>query len=173
MQLCLFEDDTAAQLRPLSWFRPVWELRCGAFSLRERTVRLLGPGREILHARAYLRPVVREAYPGAVPAGAASGGLTAVNGRLLMTEPLASALRKERGEVCYAAAGVPVEVIPGITAIQALAAAHRIPLNRIAEAVTITTGRKLAAWRVTLPPTSTVEMTQAFTFKVCPAELAA
>ncbi len=36
------------------------------------------------------------------------------------------------------------EVIPGITAIQALAAAHRIPLNRIAEAVTITTGRKLA-----------------------------
>lgn len=38
-----------------------------------------------------------------------------------------------------------VEVIPGITAIQALAAAHKIPLNRIAEAVTITTGRKLAA----------------------------
>jgi precorrin-6A synthase len=37
------------------------------------------------------------------------------------------------------------EVIPGITAIQALAAAHRIPLNRIAEAVTITTGRKLNA----------------------------
>ena len=37
------------------------------------------------------------------------------------------------------------EVIPGITAIQALAAAHKIPLNRIAEAVTITTGRQLAA----------------------------
>jgi precorrin-6A synthase len=44
-------------------------------------------------------------------------------------------------------AGLPFDydVIPGITAIQALAAAHRIPLNRIAEAVTITTGRKLAA----------------------------
>ena len=37
------------------------------------------------------------------------------------------------------------EVIPGITAIQALAAAHKIPLSRIAEAVTITTGRKLAS----------------------------
>jgi precorrin-6A synthase len=36
------------------------------------------------------------------------------------------------------------EVIPGVTAIQALASAHKIPLNRIAEAVTITTGRKLA-----------------------------
>jgi precorrin-6A synthase len=39
---------------------------------------------------------------------------------------------------------VDYDVIPGITAIQALAAAHRIPLNRVAEAVTITTGRKLA-----------------------------
>ncbi|MFZ5783056.1 MAG: precorrin-6A synthase (deacetylating) [Pseudomonadota bacterium] len=39
---------------------------------------------------------------------------------------------------------IEVEVIPGITAIQALAAAHRIPLNRVAEAVTITTGRRLA-----------------------------
>ena len=45
----------------------------------------------------------------------------------------------------HAGTAFDYEVIPGITAIQALAAAHRIPLNRIAEAVTITTGRKLAA----------------------------
>ena len=36
------------------------------------------------------------------------------------------------------------EVIPGITSIQALAAKHRISLNRIGEPVLITTGRKLA-----------------------------
>jgi precorrin-6A synthase len=36
------------------------------------------------------------------------------------------------------------EVIPGITSVQALTARHRIPLNRIGESVTITTGRKLA-----------------------------
>jgi precorrin-6A synthase len=35
------------------------------------------------------------------------------------------------------------EVIPGITSIQALAARHRIPLNRIGEPVHITTGRRL------------------------------
>jgi precorrin-6A synthase len=39
---------------------------------------------------------------------------------------------------------IDVAVFPGITAIQALAAAHRIPLNRIAETVAITTGRQLA-----------------------------
>ena len=38
-----------------------------------------------------------------------------------------------------------VEIVPGITAIQALTAAHGIALNRIGEPVHITTGRKLAA----------------------------
>ncbi|SMQ60521.1 precorrin-6A synthase (deacetylating) [Devosia lucknowensis] len=38
---------------------------------------------------------------------------------------------------------VRIEVIPGITAIQALTAAHGIALNRIGEPVTITTGRQL------------------------------
>lgn len=38
-----------------------------------------------------------------------------------------------------------VEIVPGISAVQALAAAHRIPLNRVGEAVTVTTGRRVAA----------------------------
>jgi precorrin-6A synthase len=38
-----------------------------------------------------------------------------------------------------------IRVIPGITSIQALTAAHAIPLNRLAEPVVITTGRKLRA----------------------------
>ena len=37
------------------------------------------------------------------------------------------------------------EVIPGISSVQALAARHKIALNRIGEPVLITTGRKLAA----------------------------
>jgi precorrin-6A synthase len=36
------------------------------------------------------------------------------------------------------------EVIPGITSVQALTARHRIPLNRVARPVEITTGRRLA-----------------------------
>ena len=38
---------------------------------------------------------------------------------------------------------VTVKVVPGITSIQALTAAHAITLNEIGEAVTITTGRQL------------------------------
>jgi precorrin-6A synthase len=37
------------------------------------------------------------------------------------------------------------DVIPGITAVQALTARHRIPLNDIGEPVLITTGRQLRA----------------------------
>ena len=40
-------------------------------------------------------------------------------------------------------AGVSVKVIPGITSLQALTAAHAIPLNTLAAPVTITTGRQL------------------------------
>jgi precorrin-6A synthase len=36
------------------------------------------------------------------------------------------------------------EVIPGISAVHALTARHRIPLNRVGGAVQITTGRRLA-----------------------------
>jgi precorrin-6A synthase len=43
---------------------------------------------------------------------------------------------------------VEIEVVPGISSVQVLAARHRIPLNRIGEAVHITTGRNLAAGHV-------------------------
>ena len=39
---------------------------------------------------------------------------------------------------------VEYEVIPGISAVQGLAARHRVALNRIGESICITTGRKLA-----------------------------
>lgn len=45
---------------------------------------------------------------------------------------------KARGALAF-----DYEVIPGITSVQALAARHRIALNRIGEPVRITTGRKL------------------------------
>jgi precorrin-6A synthase len=45
-----------------------------------------------------------------------------------------------RGRVAF-----DYEVIPGISSLQLLAARHRIPWNRVAGAVQITTGRRLAA----------------------------
>ncbi len=47
------------------------------------------------------------------------------------------------GIVAAAPERYAMEVIPGITAVQALAAHHGIPFNRVGEAISITTGRRL------------------------------
>lgn len=45
---------------------------------------------------------------------------------------------------CKGRLDLDYEVVPGISSVQALAAAHKIPLNRIGESIMLTTGRKLA-----------------------------
>ena len=60
------------------------------------------------------------------------------------------------------------DVIPGITAIQALTARHRIPLNDIGEPVLITTGRRLAADG--LAGSAVVMLDGDCAFRSCPPE---
>jgi len=67
----------------------------------------------------------------------------------------------ERVDISY-------DVIPGITAIQALTARHRIPLNDIGEPVLITTGRRLADDG--LVGTAVVMLDGDCAFRSCPPE---
>jgi precorrin-6A synthase len=60
------------------------------------------------------------------------------------------------------------DVIPGITAIQALTARHRIPLNEIGEPVLITTGRQLRAHG--LVGSAVVMLDADCSFAACPAD---
>ena len=63
---------------------------------------------------------------------------------------------------------IDYDVIPGITAIQALTARHRIPLNDIGEPVLITTGRRLAADG--LAGSAVVMLDGDCAFRSCPPE---
>ncbi|MDC7818443.1 precorrin-6A synthase (deacetylating) [Pseudomonas sp. BLCC-B112] len=56
-----------------------------------------------------------------------------------------STLRILQQILASGAAQFEYQVIPGITSVQALAAQHKVPLNRIGRSVEITTGRRLAA----------------------------
>jgi precorrin-6A synthase len=60
------------------------------------------------------------------------------------------------------------DVIPGITAIQALTARHRIPLNDVGEPVLITTGRRLAVDG--LSGTAVVMLDGDCAFRSCPPQ---
>jgi precorrin-6A synthase len=62
---------------------------------------------------------------------------------------------------------IDYDVIPGVTAIQALTARHRIPLNDIGEPVLITTGRQLR--ETGLDGTAVVMLDAECSFLGCPA----
>jgi len=64
-----------------------------------------------------------------------------------------------------------VDVIPGITAVQALTARHRIPLNEIGEPVLITTGRQLREHGLAGSGSATVVvmLDADCSFQTCPA----
>jgi len=59
------------------------------------------------------------------------------------TEPAATASLPTIDDIRAAGFEIEVEVIPGISAVQALCARHGIPLNRTGETVTITTARRV------------------------------
>lgn len=106
MHLCLFEDSYARQFLPLTYFRPVYDLRCGMLSLRERITSYLAPTSVSLLTRDYLADVVREENPNCevntVTSG--SGACLFVNGRTIMTSGLSRHLRKA-GSDCLFVAG--------------------------------------------------------------------
>lgn len=60
------------------------------------------------------------------------------------------------------------DVIPGITAVQALTARHRIPLNEVGEPVAITTGRQLRAHG--LAGSAVVMLDGECSFQACPPD---
>jgi precorrin-6A synthase len=66
------------------------------------------------------------------------------------------------------AADITYDVIPGITAIQALTARHRIPLNDVGEPVLITTGRQLRAHG--MAGSAVVMLDGECSFQTCPPE---
>jgi precorrin-6A synthase len=84
-------------------------------------------------ARIWATAIATELDPGGVGAFLAWGDPSLYDSTLRILDAVAADI-----DISY-------DVIPGITAIQALAARHRIPLNEVGEPVLITTGRQLRA----------------------------
>ena len=62
--LCIFEDVHFKNLHPLVYFRPVYDLRCGILTLREKIQRSYPQAEVVLHTRKYLESVLRNNNPG-------------------------------------------------------------------------------------------------------------
>lgn len=110
MHLCLFEDASSNTLLPLTYFRPVYDLRCGMFSLRERIVRILRPARISLLVRGYLAGLLREENPHVEINDVSSDACLFVNGRVIMTSELGRRLQKMKEDAIIVAQGEIVAI---------------------------------------------------------------
>jgi precorrin-6A synthase len=107
-------------------------------------------------AAVWSEAIERELEPDGVGAFLAWGDPSLYDSTLRILDAVA-----QRVEIDY-------DVVPGITAIQALTARHRIPLNDIGEPVLITTGRRLAADG--LAGCAVVMLDGDCAFRACPPE---
>ncbi|WP_375485696.1 precorrin-6A synthase (deacetylating) [uncultured Mycobacterium sp.] len=107
-------------------------------------------------AQVWSTAIAAELQPGGVGAFLAWGDPSLYDSTLRILEAVAAEI-----DISY-------DVIPGITAVQALTARHRIPLNEVGEPVLITTGRQLRAHG--LAGSAVVMLDGECSFRVCSAD---
>ncbi|NOZ20461.1 MAG: hypothetical protein GXP25_05160 [Planctomycetes bacterium] len=103
MKLCIFEDEKFDNLYPLTYLRPVFELKCGATSLEEKIIRAF-PGADVCY---FVREWIVESYkarangrPVNDMAALMGDDLLMVNGRLLMKDVDLSVEGEDEVGVC-------------------------------------------------------------------------
>jgi UDP-N-acetylglucosamine diphosphorylase/glucosamine-1-phosphate N-acetyltransferase len=125
MHLCVFEDIHSVNLLPLTYFRPVYDLRCGALSLRDRIVAFLAPGSVSLFARDYLTNVLKEENPRCEVNKVSAESCLFVNGRLVMTAANAKTLKKGKDDTLFLANGTIAAVrLSGKNLVSALSSGY-------------------------------------------------
>ncbi|MDP3900324.1 MAG: GlmU family protein [bacterium] len=60
MQICIFEDKKANNFYPLTLSRPVWEMRCGIFTLAQKIIKYQPRASYCYHCRKYLQPMAKK-----------------------------------------------------------------------------------------------------------------
>ncbi len=92
MQFCIYEDNAYTSFLPLTHLRPVFDLRCGIFTLAERIDRVLPARHRFVSARSSLLPMLeRPSAPG--PRAKIDETLVLINGRALADRELQKVLR--------------------------------------------------------------------------------
>ena len=96
--ICIFEDSEYQNFLPLVYSRPVYDLRCGAYTILER-IALQYPGTNIkLFCREYLKNLTNENHPYDVnETNFDDGDCLFINGRLLTSKSIPISGKEEVG----------------------------------------------------------------------------
>ncbi len=95
--LCLFEDELYANFLPLTYIRPVFDLRCGIQLMREKLTKIFADGPTVLFCRRELENRMQEKTGYAVNCIEDGPSALFVNGRALFDEPLTPEGDQEAG----------------------------------------------------------------------------
>ncbi len=95
--LCIFEDELFANFLPLTYIRPVFDLRCGIQLVREKLTKWFAGGPTVLFCRRELENYMREKTGYAVNRIEGRSSVLFVNGRALLEEPLSAEGDEEAG----------------------------------------------------------------------------
>ena len=94
MHICIFEDIAVTNFHPLVYFRPVYELRCGVFNLREKILRILCTKNYSLHVRSDIAGYLSEELPDMSINHLPDEDTLLINGRLLGDDNLLKIFKK-------------------------------------------------------------------------------
>lgn len=100
MHVCLFEDIHFTNFLPLAYLRPVYELRCGALSLREKIETSIPRPSVSLHVRPDLAGFWREEQRAFPVNEIADRDTWFINGRVVADEKLMKLVRRKNPRGC-------------------------------------------------------------------------
>jgi len=88
MQIVLFEDEKHINFEPLIYYRPVYELVCGASTLREKIERAYPGSKVVLHCRKNLEELLKSQIPSVEVNNFSDDEILFINGRVVAPENL-------------------------------------------------------------------------------------
>jgi UDP-N-acetylglucosamine diphosphorylase/glucosamine-1-phosphate N-acetyltransferase len=89
MRVIIFEDGGFKDLYPLTYLRPSYAIKCGAFTIFETMEKELGESYDIsLHCRSYMSEYLKECYPDRIVNNVSTEDVLFLNGRFLISKAL-------------------------------------------------------------------------------------
>ena len=99
-KICLFEDSNYKNLLPLVYFRPVYDLRCGIFTLKEKLQRYYNTDEVIHHSRNSLVNILKE-NKSAVLNEVEEDQILFINGRTVVNKEFAGTIPLEGADEIF------------------------------------------------------------------------
>lgn len=103
--ICIFEDDKYRNFLPLTYLRPVYDLRCGVLTIREKIQKYYPQNNIILHTRNYLENFLKEENKGYEVNKFDFDKILFINGRLLPSADLVGKISPEGKDQIYISEG--------------------------------------------------------------------